>query len=118
MAYVVDGNYPIMSQSEQERAPWNEPMLPEMVFDVETTVTLSRVVSVKTGRCSIENVDCKSAYRESGHLTIPELLKELSEYVEEDLAKSAPNTVKYAHLKRLVEDCHNWNVIDESYEAG
>lgn len=118
MGNSCDGNYPMMSQSELERAPWNEPVRPDTVFDVETTVTLSRIARVSTKRYMIEDIDLKSAYAESGNFTIPELLKELSGYAEEDLTKCMPNTGKCAYLKRLIEACNRWRVIDESYEVG
>lgn len=43
-----NSNYPAMSQSQWDNAPWNEPTIPDMDFEVTCSQTLSRTVTVTT----------------------------------------------------------------------
>ena len=121
-------NYP-PGAAHDPSAPYNEPVIPERDFDVEVTITMSKVENVTTddyapeyddedGRtyANTENTEWKRAYEDSGCYTIQELLGELKKYVIADMQTCAPNTGKGAHLKRLLDACDGWKVIEESYE--
>lgn len=123
-----NSNYPQMSQSEWDNAPWNEPSIPEKEFDVEVSFTMRKVVTVTTDDYTpefdeedghiydnTENTDWDKAYNNSCH-TIQELLRELENYVKEDIERHQGCTTKVNRLKRLLEDCQQWEIEDVNYE--
>ena len=121
-------NYPPGAAHDQN-APYNEPLIPERDFDVEVTITMSKVVTITTdnyvpeyddedGRtyANTENTEWDKEFENSGHFTIADLIEELKGYVVEDMKTCALNTRKVSHLKRLLLACEDWETIDESYE--
>ena len=123
-----NSNYPKMSQSEWDNAPFNEVVLPERDFDIECEFVMRKYVTVTTndyvpeyddedGRESAdtENTDWGHAFANSGHFTIQDLIDELREYVKEDMKNCAPNTGKGAHLERLLEACNGWETVEANY---
>lgn len=122
-------NYNYPAGADTPDAPWNEPVIPERDFDVEVTVTMSKVVTVTTNNyvpeyddedghtyANTENTEWDKEFENSGHFTIADLLEELKGYVVEDMKTCAPNTGKGAHLQRLLLACEDWETIEESYE--
>lgn len=123
-----NSNYPMMSQSEWDSAPWNQEDIPEKAFDVDVEVVLRKSsVSVETNMYSryfddemqayvtdTEDTDWKEAYSQSRH-TIPELLGILKEYVEEDLEKFKGSKRRQQDLQYILDDIEGWDVVDESY---
>jgi hypothetical protein len=121
-------NYP-PGAAHDPSAPYNEPVIPEKDFDVEVTITMSKVVTVTTNDyapeiddedgsvyANTENTEWEKAFENSGHFTIADLIEELKGYVVEDMKTCAPNTGKGAHLQRLLLACEDWETIEESYE--
>ena len=121
-------NYPPGAAHDQN-APYNEPLIPEREFDVEVTITMSKVVTITTDNyvpeyddedghtyANTENTEWDKEFENSGHFTIADLIEELKGYVVEDMKTCAPNTRKVSHLKRLLLACEDWETIDESYE--
>ena len=127
-----NSNYPPMSQSEWDNAPWNqsEPDDKEFLVDVEYILQKKNVkVITKDYRPEVvindeeivepldtSDTNWENAYEESGHLTIQELLNELKEYVKADMQTCSPNTCKGAYLKRVLEDCDGWELYDKEYK--
>lgn len=122
-------NYNYPPGADTPDAPWNQPVIPEKDFDVEVTITMSKVVTVTTDDyapeiddedgsvyANTENTEWDKAFENSGNFTIAELLEELKGYVVEDMKTCAPNTGKCAHLQRLLLACEDWETIEESYE--
>lgn len=128
----ANSNYPPMSQSEWDNAPWNqsEPEDKEFLVDVEYILQKKNVkVTTKDYRPEVvindeeivepldtSDTNWENAYEESGHLTIQELLNELKEYVKADMQTCSPNTCKGAYLKRVLEDCDGWELYDKEYK--
>ena len=121
-------NYP-PGAAHDPNAPYNEPIIPERDFDVEVTITMSKVVTITTDNyvpeyddedghtyANTENTEWDKEFENSGHFTIADLLEELKGYVVEDMKTCAPNTGKGAHLQRLLLACEDWETIEESYE--
>lgn len=121
-------NYP-PGAAHDPNAPYNEPVIPERDFDVEVTITMSKVVTITTDNyvpeyddedghtyANTENTEWDKEFENSGHFTIADLLEELKGYVVEDMKTCAPNTGKGAHLQRLLLACEDWETIEESYE--
>ena len=124
-----NSNYPPMSQSEWDNAPFNEPIIPERDFDIDVEFVMSKTVTVTTndyapeyddedGRenANTENTDWEQAYDNSGHLTIAEMLQELESYVKDDMTKTAPNSGKGRYLQRVSESCQGWEVKEKTFE--
>lgn len=121
-------NYP-PGAAHDPSAPYNEPVIPERDFDVEVTITMSKVVTITTDNyvpeyddedghtyANTENTEWDKEFENSGHFTIADLIEELKGYVVEDMKTCAPNTGKGAHLQRLLLACEDWETIEESYE--
>lgn len=121
-------NYP-PGAAHDPNAPYNEPVIPERDFDVEVTITMSKVVTITTDNyvpeyddedghtyANTENTEWDKEFENSGHFTIADLIEELKGYVVEDMKTCAPNTGKGAHLQRLLLACEDWETIEESYE--
>lgn len=124
-----NSNYPPMSQSEWDNAPFNEPIIPERDFDIDVEFVMSKTVTVTTndyapeyddedGRenANTENTDWEEAYDNSGHLTIAEMLQELESYVKDDMTKTAPNSGKGRYLQRVLESCQGWEIKEKTFE--
>lgn len=121
-------NYP-PGAAHDPNAPYNEPLIPERDFDVEVTITMSKVVTITTDNyvpeyddedghtyANTENTEWDKEFENSGHFTIADLIEELKGYVVEDMKTCAPNTRKVSHLKRLLLACEDWETIEERYE--
>lgn len=124
-------NYPLMSQSEWDNAPWNqsEPDDKDFFVDVEYILQKKNVkVTTRDYRPDVVTKDeeivepldtsdtnWENAYNESGHYTIPELLQELENYIKEDLERYKGSRTKERQLKEMLEDCQGWEMYDKSY---
>lgn len=122
-------NYPLMSQSEWDNAPWNqsEPDDKDFFVDVEYVLQKKNVkVTTNDYKPEIVNkdeeivepldtsdTDWELAYGEN-HYTIPELLDTMKGYLKQDLESATPRHNKHA-LKRMLEDCDGWELYDKSY---
>ena len=130
-------NYPIGADTPD--APWNEPMIPELEFDVTISMSLSKTVKCSTNKYNPVVIDephsrLHEEYPDTSdtpwsevygdnHKTIPELLSELKKYIQKDLDNlmsddSKPD--KAFHRRRLeflMEECDNWVVDEEDYEG-
>ena len=121
-------NYPPGAAHDQN-APYNEPLIPEREFDVEVTITMSKVVTITTDNyvpeyddedghtyANTENTEWDKEFENSGNFTIADLIEELKGYVVEDMKTCEPKTGKGDHLKRLLLACEDRETIQESYE--
>ena len=70
-----NSNYPPMSQSEYDRAPWNEVELPPKDVEVTVSITLSKTMKVPVTDYIIDDegidfskCDLNKAVEDSGHL--------------------------------------------------
>ena len=119
--------YPAGAYSDPN-APYNEPVVKEREFDIDVDFTMHKIATVTTndyipeyddedGReyANTDDTNWESAYNESGHYTIPELLEELKQYILNDMETCSPNTCKGASLKRMLESCDGWEVVEKSF---
>ena len=122
-------NYNYPPGADTPDAPWNEPLIPERDFDVEVTITMSKVVTITTDNyvpeyddedghtyANTENTEWDKEFENSGHFTIADLIEELNGYVVADMKTCAPNPRKVSQSQRLLLACEDWETIDESYE--
>ena len=122
-----NSNYPAMSQSQWDSAPFNEPDVPEKEFDVTISQTLSRSTSVTTNDwCPAGDEDdfyvdtsdtCWSeVIKENGCKTPLDLIAMLKEYLQKDLerieeiAKEKNENKEFLERKYqfLIEECEGW----------
>ena len=88
-------NYPPGAAHDQN-APYNEPLIPERDFDVEVTITMSKVVTITTDNyvpeyddedghtyANTENTEWDKEFENSGHFTIADLIEELKGFSNE-----------------------------------
>ena len=120
--YYPEGAY------SDPNAPYNEPIIPERDFDIDVEFVMRKAVTVTTNDyvpeiddengheyANTENTNWATAFENSGHFTINDLIDELREYVKDDITKCLPNTGRGAHLKRLLAACDGWE-CESSYE--
>lgn len=125
----MNSNYPLMSQSEWDNAPWNEVEVPERDFEIDVEFVMRKSVTVTTNNyvpsypdeegyvepADTSDTNWEDVYNESGHYTVPELLQELENYIKEDLERYKGNRTKERQLKEMLEDCQGWELYDKYY---
>lgn len=121
---MSDPNYPPMSQSEWERAPWNQVELPERKFQVTVCQALSKSgIEVLTNDYNPEyeeetgitysdtsETDWKEVYHENDYHTPLQLIGLFKKYLEDDMENIPEN--KRTWYKHLIQECEDW-VEDE-----
>ena len=88
----ADSNYPPMSQSDWDRAPWNEVELPPKEVEVTVSVTISKTMKVPVGDYIID---------EEGNI----------DFSECDLKKAVEENVRLPNTKGW--DLDNFEVVIE-----
>ena len=99
------GDYPIMSQSEIERAPWNHSDNPEREIEVTISITLSKTLKIEVSDYTVDsenNIDYSDC--------------NLREAVEKQIILPQ-EAYKYVNLytlnkQEIIEDLSNWDVDD------
>ena len=113
-------NYPTMSQSEWDNAPWNDSRNQEQGFEVNVAITMSRDVIICTDNYRVgddnepntDNTDWRKEY-ENKCYAIPDLLKI---YLKKDIESNKGNKSKEHRLNELLEACQGWNVEELEVE--
>lgn len=118
-----NSNYPIMTQSQWDNAPFNQEDLPEKPFDIVISCSLSKDTTIYS---SDYNPDGKYGYEELNNpfnayvkynYTILDLLDILSNIAKEKLNDNKKHSNYYIHKwKQILEDCNGWNVDEEIVE--
>ena len=114
-------NYPMGADTPD--APWNEVEPPELDFNVEAIVSLSRSAVVTTNVVYndedtlriCEDYGAIGAYKDN-YATIPQLLDELVKYIDGELLGDITTDRKY-ELQRLKGSATGWQVDDEEYNC-
>ena len=117
----ANSNYPPMSQSDWDNAPWNEPVIPEKDFDLTISQSLSKDVTVSTDDytpeyddedghiyANTDNTEWNKVYSEE-HLTPLEIIQECKRLAEFCIGagwQSISNAK--VSIKRLIEECEGW----------
>lgn len=117
-----------MSQSELEKAPFNEREPEERDFEMSVEFTMKKSdVKVTTNRyekyfddeygydvIDTSHTEWDKVYKEDRH-TIQELLQILEAYILQDLERYKGSKSKELLLMDILEDCRGWEVTDEAY---
>ena len=137
-----NSNYPLMSQSEWESAPWNKEETPEKEFDVTCCQTLSKTVTVLTcnyipGASGVDyeydpegsvavgwqdpddtsDTDWAKEYHDNDYHTPLQLIELFKQYLENDLNRMGEVKNK-RWIKHLIEECSDWTEDETDYEEG
>lgn len=120
-------NYP-PGAAHDPNAPYNEPVIPEMDFEIEAEFVMRKTVTVCTDDynpeydeedghtyANTDDTNWGNAYDQSGHYTIPELLDELKGFIENEIPRVAANSGRGRELQRMLESCQNWECYDKSF---
>lgn len=108
-----NSNYPAMSQSEWDKAPWNQEELPEKEIEVTVSVTLSKTIKIKVSDYEITDSgkDEDGQYYEDIDYSNCDLKKAVEEQVT--LPQNAYKYVRGDHESaKLIDDLSNWNIDD------
>ena len=116
-------NYNYPPGSDTPDAPWNQVDPPEVDFNVEAIVNLSRTAVVTTDRVYMDDdvmricEDCGAggAYKDN-YASIPELLNELVKYINGEMKGDISHERKW-ELQRLRDSATGWQVDDEEYNT-
>lgn len=113
---------------DDPNAPYNQSDNDPKEFECKATITLEADVLVETDQYQ-QYVDCEdgSTYYEfdgvdwedeysKSCISIPEMLNELKNYVESDLALAGKNTGRGRYLQRLLDACQGWKVVETEIE--
>lgn len=114
-------NYPLGADNPD--APWNQVDPPDVDFNVEAIVNLSRTAKVTTD-CVYKDDDdiricedygAKGAYY-ADYASIPEMLDELVKYIDGEMLGNISNNRK-EELMRLKASATDWQIDDEEYNS-
>lgn len=124
-------NYPTMSQSQLNSAPWNDKENSVIERDCEVTETVTRKVTLATtdyiedsdyddelGACSsvdTSETDWVTEYEEQEY-SIIELLSKLKKYVTDDLRNTNHSLRQQKELQKLLLVCDSWKQEDVCVE--
>lgn len=103
---------------------------PYMDFDVKVSFTLEKECKVNTDDYLVEHddfqkeswintdfTDWETEY-DNSHYTITEMLNELRKYIENEMRMVEPCSGRGRELKRMLEDCQGWELVESNYEKG
>lgn len=136
-----NSNYPPMSQSQWDAAPFNEEVIPEKDFEVTCSQSLSKTVTITTDNyipggewCEYDDgitigghdpddtsdTDWAEEYHLNDHYTPLELIDKFKEYLMKqwDILKNAEEAndaetkQKKREIKHLIEECSGWQDDD------
>lgn len=114
-----NSNYPLMSQSQWDSAPWSQSEPPERDFDILVSQTLSKSTMITTsdyipeydeedGRtyANTEYTEWKQTFNDSGCYTPLELIEEFKKWLEEELPTLEGKKLRQAKI--FIEECEDW----------
>lgn len=117
-----NSNYPLMSQSEWDNAPWNIEDLPEKNFAITVSCSLSKDTEVTSN-----NYD-ETGFYGAGSLNEPyneytrseKTIKQIIDFAKEAAQYFLTNNdfkvrPKYT-LKKIADSCEGWTVDEENVE--
>ena len=111
-------NYPMGADTSD--APWNQKENEDVEVEVSITQTLTKNCTIETNDYYIEygddkpNINQDTLYEKYGNYrhTIPEMLALLKWYASEELKDTMEGTGRNSFLKRLIEDCKGWEIVE------
>lgn len=135
-----NSNYPAMSQSQWDSAPFNEPIIPDKEFEVTCSQSLSKTVNVLTnnyvpgasgvdyesddeGGCyasgwhdpdDTSDTNWADEYHLNEHYTPLQLIELFKQHLENELNRMA-EVKNEKWIKHLIEECSDWTEDDTEY---
>lgn len=115
-------NYNYPPGADTPDAPWNEVESPEIEFDAQACVTLSKRDTVLTDRVYCEDGDwelCDDVTAREvwtdNYMSIPALLDELVRYINGEL-EGQPSYQRRDQLELMKASAQGWKMDDAEYE--
>jgi hypothetical protein len=122
-----NSNYPAMTQSQWDAAPFNEPIIPEREFNVCAMQTLVKETIISTDQyqpeydeedgytyANTENTDWQDAYEKVA--CTPSQLIEVCGKLAQHLINDGIKKVDGIWLPRIVKECDGWDVDETKVE--
>lgn len=116
-------NYNYPPGADTPDAPWNQVDPPEVDFNIEAIVTVSRSAVATTDRVYNDDGDLRicedagaSGVYKDNYASIPELLGELVKYIDGEMQGDISHERKW-ELQRLRDSATGWDVIEEEYNC-
>lgn len=119
-------NYPVMSRTELENAPWNKVENQEKKFAITVSQSLSKPLLVATNQYTEEyygdkepyydtsDVCWKEAFEENNYHTPLQLINILKEILE-NLKKQGLYFKTPGYTNKLIEECSGWTEDECEY---
>ena len=115
---LPNSNYPPMTQSQWDNAPFNEAEVPEKDFDVLVSQTLSKSASVTTKDyipefedgilyADTSETDWDEVYRKE-HYTPLELIELFKEHLRKELEDTSLTEREKYRIRNLIAECMGW----------
>lgn len=118
-----NSNYPLMSQSEWDNAPFNQPETEEEDFNITVSYSLSKELPIKSTEYSEDdygNHVLEDPHKEfvENHMELPDIIafaKTSAEYLLNIPYKALSYNDKKA-LKEIIKGCEGWTVDEFNVE--
>ena len=128
------GYYPPGAEFDPS-APYNEPVIPELDFDVTCTQTLTKTVTVYTSNYA-EDVDeerdeeghmCRTSYYDTSDTNWEEeyhnkdyhtpfqLIELFGRYLKDEIEHSGGISRQESYLKSLLKECNGWIEVETEF---
>ena len=111
-----NSNYPVMSQSEWENAPWNREDTPPKEVEVTVSITMSKTFKIDVDDYTTIEDDDGSYISDFSECNLYKALEdqvylpnEIGDIIEEDIKC---NNISISKYKGIIEDLKGWNVDD------
>ena len=122
-----NSNYPLMSQSEWDNAPFNAPIIPEQEFNVCVMQTLVKETVISTDQyqpeydevtgttyANTDDTDWKDAYKNVA--CTPSKLIEVCGKLAQHLLNNGIKRIDGIWLPAIVKECDGWEVDETKVE--
>lgn len=109
-------NTPTLMQSEELRAPWNEPETPMKKFEVTCSQSLSKTVLVMTDNY-VSDTNWGEEYHDNDYHTPLQLIELFAKYLREEIEYSYIDTPirNPKAMQELLEECEGWTEDETEY---
>jgi len=116
-----NSNYPAMTQSQWDAAPWNEPIIPERDFDVRVTQVLVKDDTISTDQyqpeydeetgttyANTDDTDWNNVYKEVA--CTPDMLIAVCKKLAQHLVDNGIKRIDGTWLPSIIKECDGWEV--------
>lgn len=122
-----NSNYPAMTQSQWDAAPWNEPVIPEREFNVCAMQTLVKETTISTDQylpeydeedghtyANTDDTDWVKTYEEIA--CTPKFLIEACKKIAQWAVNNGTKSIDGMYLPAIIKECDGWDVDNTQVE--